>query len=328
MSVSPKKLIIYYFPSSGSINPYVLLQKSALKAIGDVVDSNEIFSLKLSGKRADRRLVMNWAESRFIKSNNRISFGMLFRIIAMIVVGRLRCGQLIWVKHNYKPHSGGWISGIFSRIMVMVLSILSNKICVHDKECAIKNRWFYIPHPLYVKDSKTEDNQYSAMSLNFLFLGRVMPYKKLERILELWPQDSPLVIAGGCDDESYGNFLKNIAEKRRLSVNFDLGYVSETDLESYMKSCDVFILPHEDGSAIVSGGYYLAKSYGCVIISSTKLGDEGKIGQFYFSDFNLYAAIESALKFCRSHSKHDVYEDILTDHSEKVIKEFWGRCLL
>jgi glycosyltransferase involved in cell wall biosynthesis len=81
-----------------------------------------------------------------------------------------------------------------------------------------------------------------------LFVGRIMPHKKLENIIRAlsYLDDKPrLIVIGSTMDHEYRTFLEKLAEELKVDTRF-LGPVSDESLIQYYSSSTVLVLPSSE----------------------------------------------------------------------------------
>lgn len=317
------QLKIFYYPFSSTVNPYVSIQKAHLAEVSDGVFSAEDLQALLSTNGRDSCVIYNWIESSFIKGGGKISVKKLIKTLAILFVGRVRCKTIVWVKHNSYPHSGGRVALYVCKLISKYLELTADKICVHSKRYAEEFGYSYIPHPLYKEQFDDPTNAQYNKELKFIFIGRIMPYKGMEALLGVWPAGKDLTLAGACSDAAYATRIRAIIDARGLKVKLLDRHISDEELDQRLSNADVFLLPHTQESAIVSGGYYLAKSYGCVILSKVDYESVERMGSFIYTDDSLDNAITEAAAFCKNHSRLEIINEIHHKNSYSVVSDNW-----
>jgi glycosyltransferase involved in cell wall biosynthesis len=81
-----------------------------------------------------------------------------------------------------------------------------------------------------------------------LFVGRIMPHKKLENIIRAisYLEDKPLLIViGPTVDHGYRAFLERLAKELKVDTRF-LGIISDESLIRYYSSSTVLVLPSSE----------------------------------------------------------------------------------
>ena len=95
-----------------------------------------------------------------------------------------------------------------------------------------------------------------------LFLGRIQPYKGLEKFISVWkstmPKDCMFVIAGQPSTEDFADKLRTIIDgDQRIICEFR--WIPDEHIRSYLELADVVVLPFEN--IMNSGSAVLATSF-------------------------------------------------------------------
>lgn len=320
----------YIYPFVNEHNKYSYLQQDAIMECGynpvslkSIVKDFPTLILKRQHKSI---CVLNWLESRIVTENGYISIRgviLFFLYLSLLVCSRTK---IYWVRHNYAPHNAKGLSIRLSRLTIKILEVLSIKIVNHTNSSPTKKDT-YIPHPLY-KNSPPKRVKFNSPP-KFICLGNIKPYKGLSELLELWPVDFHLKIYGGLSDSAYGEKLKEIALRKKLNVDFQFKFISDEEVDVVLNDCDVMVLPHKSGSALVSGSYYLAKSFGMSVLmrgSSFKLsGDDRAV--FDFSNRSLNIVLKDIENTLLMESKIKVYNEAILNYGDAVVYEYWRNLL-
>lgn len=107
-----------------------------------------------------------------------------------------------------------------------------------------------------------------AEAFVYLSLGQVRPYKGVEELLEafasLTDEESILLIAGRTHPPEYGEQVRAwAADDGRVRLHLD--YVPDEEVQFYMNSADVAVLPYRQ--ATTSGAAILALSFGLPVVA-------------------------------------------------------------
>jgi glycosyltransferase involved in cell wall biosynthesis len=189
-------------------------------------------------------------------------------------------GRLVWTVHNILPH-GTQFEDEEARLSQ---DIVDRADVVHTMAAAtpeIVAPWFRIPpekilqvpHPSYLgayEDRITREQARHELGLwpdetVHVVLGAIRPYKGLIELLDAWDEiagdGTPrhLVIAGGPTDEpGVGELLERAAV--HPSVLLHAGPVAAADIQIYLRSADVAVLPYV--RSLNSGALLLATTFG------------------------------------------------------------------
>jgi glycosyltransferase involved in cell wall biosynthesis len=319
--------MIYVDPILGKTNAYSSIQVEALKSSGDDVSA---FHLKLFFNftlTKNDRVVLNWPENTLVNQRGNLRFKGLVKAV-LILLGVLFCSvKVIWVKHNHKPHSSRGLSYIVSIVFMKMLNFLADTVVVHSKGELIDSHYFYVPHPLYTDNIKVFDS--FGQPSRFLVFGAIKEYKGIDKLLKYWPKGVDLCIYGSGDSD-YITLLEEIVKQRELSVNIINGFVNDDDLNDLLLNFDVVVLPHNEGSAIVSGAFFLAKSFGNLILIRGRkdinfFSDNS--GVFQYEDerslFDAIDAIEAISDDMPSITRSVIWSGVQLSNSQEVHAQAW-----
>jgi beta-1,4-mannosyltransferase len=90
-------------------------------------------------------------------------------------------------------------------------------------------------------------------------LGVIRPYKQIDALLDVWPDECKLRIAGH-GTEAYLATLNAIIDRRSLRnvVQLDARFLTDAEFAQSIADSDVLILPHAADSMLVSGAFFEA----------------------------------------------------------------------
>lgn len=259
--------IAYLSPFVNETNDYINRVKAILGGCGYEVQPLSLRTL-LSPKalglfRRENVVLIHWLESRVFSeghSGARVRpSGLLQFAIYALVLAVMRA-RLIYFVHDHAVHDlTGW-RRTFSVRLIALLRKLADVRVVHDPSFCDIYQATYLPHPLY-QERNPEAMQARAPTGSFRagILGAVRPYKRIEHIIDVWPEGPELLIRGR-SDAAYEQLLREHIQARGPNVRIQLvtGFMSREEFESEMSQLDALILPHADASALVSGAFFEA----------------------------------------------------------------------
>lgn len=314
------KKILYCYPTESDDNLYITSCRRVWESAGYIV---KFFPNSFSGL-VDFKLffgntiVLNWFEDRIAHGGIQI----LSFLKSMILLLVIRCTfkKVIWVRHNLKPHNE--YSPALYKLLLNVLDLFSDVTVTHRYVKGLKS--CYIPHPLYPVD---EGIKCDVKDIDYLYFGVVKPYKDIDLLLEGWPVDQALVMAGYCNDIKYEKKLKVIIHARNLKVTWRNEFIEYNDLCALISRAKCIVLPHSDGNMIVSGAFYQAVSLGVnVVIRDGVLFKEYLCKFDFVHPFNINN-IESSLNGLSMHSHEHIIEVAQNEFSDHVIAECWNKVI-
>ena len=321
----------YIYPFINNVNRYNYLQQDAISECGYTLASLEITAnnspCSFFKSNSNNICVLNWLESGVVNPDGSISIkGTLhfFQYLSLLILSRTK---IYWVRHNYAPHEARGISYIWAKAAIKLLEWSSTKTISHSKSRG-SNSDTYIPHPLY-KETPPSSAAFNSR-LVFIFLGRGLRYKGLDNLLQIWPPSYPLKIYGSLEDKTYGSRLKSIASERNLNVDFRFEFIPTDDIDDILIRSDVVILPHKIETALVSGSYYLAKTYGMPLLihkNSFALNTDDKTVYEYSNEEDLIENIQCLESIAHALNRIDIFREAESHNGIARVKALWKRTL-
>lgn len=274
------------FPFDNSGNQYISIQKNIYAQLGLEVEAAPRnladlvnFLQKKFFKKENKTIVINWFED-VATSNGIKSF--IPNLIWLLII-RILYHKVIYVKHNFQPHSGRHI--FLFKLTAKIMKMLSDLSVSHRPVDGCK----YIPHPCYPYKNSTTIGEYS--SDDYLIFGQVKAYKGIEELVHEWPEDKGLFIFGKCEDKQLSERIKSIIKEKKTRVYFFDKYIDDDELVVLLNSFSNVVLPHYDDRMIVSGGFYHAASFGCNIVMR-----ETGFYDYCISNFSFVSSINELIK--------------------------------
>jgi hypothetical protein len=253
-------------PFTVTNNEYINITKKNLINIGYEISP---MHFKLIFKRGNNIFIGNWIEDSISGKGIKLLKGFALALIK-ICYAKLAAKKFIWIRHNFKPHSGNRDNRLYE-IIIKLLILVSDAKCSHAEYML---GYEYIPHPLY--DIKCGDKLLSTIrDVEFIYFGIISRYKGLIELLSEWPEDRKLVLYGKCDDVILAKQLKKLIISRKLQVKYKFEFISEEELQKIFSQAKYIILPHSLDTMIVSGAFFHAISYGLnILVNNNKFGVE------------------------------------------------------
>lgn len=245
---------IYYSPFENSGNDYCNRMKSFLSSYGEVLPLNKSNFIKLFFLiRIKDYIFLNWIENSIIKNGKFNIFGFL-KVFFLMILYRLSLGTLVFVKHNNYPHDCCEEDIKISMWAIKIFEKIANKVVIHSIP-DLRGDYFYIPHPLY--EELEDPNLVNSDSDNYLIFGRILPYKKIEQVIEVFPRNKNLIIAGSCDNEIYLKKIKNICLSKP-NIEILPRFLEHNEIKSLVEKSAGILITHNDDDMIVSGSFFYA----------------------------------------------------------------------
>lgn len=223
--------------------------------------------------KPDNVVLVHWLESRVFsegRAGARVRPAGLIQFMLYALVLAVMRARLIYFVHDHAVHDlVGWRREC-SRRLISVLRWLADVVVVHDPNFCKQYRAQYLPHPLY-QERRTQIKPRSAGDTQFRagVLGAIRPYKRIEHIIDVWPEGPELVIRGRCDTGYETLLRKHIANRPTANITLAVGFMSRDDFDSELDRLDALLLPHADASALVSGAFFEAIGAVPMVIART-----------------------------------------------------------
>lgn len=252
-------------------NPYLYLLATGLRGVGAEVDSVSRRNL-LRGQYDI--LHLHWPENALLMPGA----GAVRAIVAMLsrmAVARSRGLRIVWTAHNVRPHEATspiltelfWRG--FERLVdgVVVLSPAGREALMRERPTLGKKVIAVTPHGHY-RDvyENTMSSRTAAERLGIrrdvptaLFFGRIRRYKNVPQLVATFRELAShrpvqLVVAGACDDDRLRDEIEAATGGDRR-VRLFLSQIQDRDVQIFMNSADLLVLPFRDilnsGSAIL-----------------------------------------------------------------------------
>jgi beta-1,4-mannosyltransferase len=273
-----QRVRVLFSPFTNTTNPYIDIVKRVLTQAGYDVEPLSARGLLRGGFMhlfsTKTVLVFHWLELRpFRRKGTRTLLSplgcLVFAFYCLVIcIGR---AKVVYFVHDHAVHDTvGLIRRISMKLMAFVRGLADARV-VHAPTFEGKYRARYLPHPLYwdvpgyeATPRAHHDGAASvAASVDslplFTMLGTIRPYKDLAAVLEVWPEECKLEIAGN-GSADYVKTLHDVMDRRALNdtVTIDARFLSDQEFEQRISRTDVLVLPHVADSMLVSGAFFEA----------------------------------------------------------------------
>lgn len=268
--------------------------KYFLSFYGDVLPFKKYEFLKIFFTiRKNDYIFFNWLENLIIRNGrfNVIGFSKAFLILTIF---RLSLGRVVFVKHNNYPHDCCKDDIEKAKKAIRFFEKLANIVIVHSLPDTYGNN-VYVPHPLYKNISNS--TLINKNNDTYVIFGRILPYKKIENVIEIFPVNKKLIIAGSCTDKEYLQKLKSISY---LKENIEIipKFLEENEIKSLVEESAGILITHNDDDMIVSGSFFYAmtlKSRVYALETPFFKWVEEQIGNEYVTTFSDLCDLEYAI---------------------------------
>ncbi|WGS52900.1 hypothetical protein LFL96_32520 [Paraburkholderia sp. D15] len=255
-------------PFYNPTNRYIEIQKDLYRSIGYDVVPLSIKGLLKGGLpqlfKPENILAFHWLEYRpFRRSQGTarlsVTGSLMFAFYCSLMwIGR---AKVVYFVHDHAVHdTEGFNRRLSMKIMAFVRRLADFRV-VHAPDYQQQYDAQYLPHPLYWDAPGQTPITPRADSATPLYslLGVIRPYKQIDAVLDVWPPECRLHIAGQ-GTPAYLTALDDIIRRRSLghAVHLDARFLSDAEFAQCIADSDVLILPHAADSMLVSGGFFEA----------------------------------------------------------------------
>ncbi|MGF6873836.1 glycosyltransferase [Paraburkholderia sp. MM5477-R1] len=255
-------------PFTNPTNRYIEIQKDLYRSVGYDVAPLSIKGLLKGGFfqlfKPDNILVFHWLEYRpFRRQKGTAQLSLLGSLLfafycSLMLIGR---AKVVYFVHDQAVHDTVGFNRRLSIRLIAFIRRLADFRVVHAPDFQVQFSARYLPHPLYWDapgQPPTTPRAGSATPL-YSMLGVIRPYKQIDAVLDVWPSECKLDIAGH-GTEAYVATLNGIIDRRSLrdTVRLDAKFLSDAEFAQRIADSDVLILPHAVDSMLVSGAFFEA----------------------------------------------------------------------
>ncbi len=252
--------------------------------LGELTPSHTLNLLLLPLEMAIRRLGgarvvhLHWVYAFGLYGSDR--FAAVRRLVevwftAWLSVLRLLDMRLVWTAHNVLPQAPAFADDIRGRRRLVAACdlVFTHSKATLDQLAALgimPRRSAIIPHGPFTEAVESGwfrtpgDGQRTRQ---FLFFGKIQPYKGVDTLLQAFaalpPElDAHLTVAGECRDSSLAAELTGLASRSRVTLRLE--WISEGEASRLLYMADAVVLPYR--KITTSGSGVLALSYGRPLI--------------------------------------------------------------
>ena len=283
-----EKNCIAIFPAPGTDNRSNLFISNMFDLLSEQYDivgieqvSNDINEIKKV-----KAVILNWME-------NSLSDHVKRNLILYKMMGVKIC----WVFHNRVPHDCSkksdiknmeWLADFCN--YVIVLSNTSKEYLPHARrnirKCVYMPLINYIGNYPVCKRNIRREHEIAEDEFVFSFIGILRPYKNIEVVIrafkDLALKKAKLLIAGSEGKQNYVSKLRMLCGEEK-NIILDAGFISNGEMEAYLRASDVLTLPYSKVSSMNSSAMIMAFSYGrTVIIPEITMARDMKEEDFFF----------------------------------------------
>ena len=262
MKLNMQGIRIGYTPFESSENAYTARTVEILSRLGTVTKAPTLRSFLRSPlsyrPNSYEFIIANWIENSIVNHKGRLSIVGVLKFVLNVLLFNVLSRKTIFVRHNNYPHQTSPAASAYAARIIDWAEMFFDYVVTHSGHNATPKRK-YIPHPLY-KHSHSAEFAQNQQEDYFLIFGRILPYKKIETLVEVIPENVRLVIAGSAPDKSYIEYLRGLAVAKEIQLIAE--FVSDERAAQLCKSSRGIVITHNDNDMIVSGTFFYALSLG------------------------------------------------------------------
>lgn len=258
-----KKEIVYY-PFDTGVNQYGQRMKEIFSRFGTIekISYRKMLTSPFNKKELG---VVNWVDNQFLNSKGNISFLGVLKVYLKLVLLKLNCKKIVYIRHNVYPHNTHPSS-------IRNLTRMTDRLCRFFDTTFVHSPVFshgfekYIPHPLYQYPlTKAKCDKVQRDDDLYIIFGRIVRYKKIDEVIKFFPKNKKLIIAGFCEDELYRDELNALVSKNN-NIEIISRFLNDDEAGRLVESANAMIISHADEDMIVSGSFFYALSQRISII--------------------------------------------------------------
>ena len=257
----PKRLRIGLLPYESGVNLYAERLRANLSELGDVVPLGtplQRIARAFMKKPSFDVVIAGWLENALVSTRGRLSLIGLCKMLVQTALLRAQARRVVYVRHNRYPHHAKRSQ---ARTLTRLLDGFERlyDITMTHSPAETGPRRAYCPHPLYdtVQDDSLLPREIDLLPGYFVVFGRIAPYKNIEALIQGFPDNQRLLVAGVVDDDAYARRLMQL---RRPNVVIAPGYLSEAQAQSVLRRAAGVVVSHAADDVIVTGSFFYAIS--------------------------------------------------------------------
>lgn len=282
------KNCVAIFPAPGTDNRNNLFISNMFDMLSEKYDivGIEQVSNDINKVKKVRAVILNWIENSLNDSTKR-----------NLILYKMMGVKVCWVFHNRMPHDCSkkseiknieWLADFCNYIIV--LSEASRDYLPHARRNGRK--CVYMPHINYIdkypvcKRNIRKEQKIGQKDFVFSFIGALRPYKNIEVVIQAFKElalpKTRLLIAGSEGKKNYVSKLRVLCGEEK-NIILDAGFISNGEMEAYLRASDILTLPYNKASSMNSGAMIMAFSYGrTVIVPEIAMAKDIKEEDFLF----------------------------------------------
>lgn len=259
------------FPRTVRGNPYCDLLYGCLAARGVAVAASAELSSRwlLQHVRDVKVLHIHWPEF-YYRSGGRPTVRSVTGFTVALLLARLLRYRVVWTVHNALPHERHVVDRALRWLLMRSARLVVHAEAARAALPQTRQPAAIVPHGHYIgcyPDELSAADARRTLGLGasdrvFVCFGQLRAYKGVGALLDAFARfPGPalrLVIAGRPATDANAEIVRRVAH-RDSRVQAHLGYVSDSDVQRFLKAADFVVLPYRD--VLTSGAALLALSF-------------------------------------------------------------------
>ena len=265
-------------------NPYNWLLYKSLSDMGVNVSEYSVLKILLSNYEIFH---IHWPDYQLASKKLSIAVFRVAYLFFILTIAKLKNIKVIWTVHNIYSHERNHVR-LERLFWNMLPGFLDGYIClseggkqaVESVHTALRKLpGFVVPHGHYrdvYSNSISKDSARKRLNIDpnvvvLLFIGAIRPYKNICNLIEIFnsidDENLVLLVAGKSYDEDLLSKIRKLSSGNSRII-LKLEYINEDDVQVYMNSSDLVVLPYSD--ILNSGSAILALSFNRPILVPNK----------------------------------------------------------
>lgn len=306
----------YVSPYDNSTNAFSQIQINTFLRFGATVSEIRRSLLKdWEVPRSKKVAVLNWYEDR-VFNNQHTAWNLVVSILFLLWL-RIRVQHIVWVRHNYAPHkykaTGEWAYSSLKRLLGRLAKVVVTMRPCPDLPTLV------VPHPMYPTSSSIDVER----DIQLLWFGQVRRNKNIPWLLRhLRGASKKILIVGECNEPALRAEILHTATQQDVQVQWIDRFLPTAELEALLARTRYVVLTHDDRSAIFSGSFMHAASFGANVLVR-----DSDFGRFAASEYSFCSIIDPERGIntdAQSYlAPNQVTSELLTRHGTQAIDKAW-----
>lgn len=308
----------YVSPYANIKNAFSSIQIDTFARFGATVSEiRRSVLLDWSVPRNRKVAVLNWYEDRLFNSD-RTAINLVMAVVFLLWL-RLRVQHVVWMRHNFAPHkynaSGEWAYALLKRLLGRLSAVVVTMRPCQDLPSLV------VPHPVYATPLSIDGER----DIELLWFGQVRRNKNIPWLLQhLRGASKQILIAGECNEPALRQEILDAAALHGVQLQWTDRFLPTEELEAMLARTRYLVLTHADNSAIFSGSFMHAASFGVnVLIRDSEFARYAAAEYSFCNVIDASGGIDAAAQ--RYVVPAQVRRELLERHGPQAVETAWLR---